>query len=110
MHLHRDKRVGPYLGNYLFTVFCVLIFIQIDSDLHIASKRIKLIRTNMYKVLQFNRVMYQSIQSLTIPPGNFFDGRIPRPLGKKGVQNPHPWAYKNELNLTPGGIFVNYSL
>ena len=30
-------------------------------------------------------------------PGNFCDGRIIHSLGKKGVQNPHPRAYKNEL-------------
>ena len=34
MHLHR---VGAYLGNYLSTFFCVLIFIQIDPNLRIAS-------------------------------------------------------------------------
>ena len=54
--------------------------------------------------------MYQSIPSLTIPPGKFFDGRIPHPPGKKGVQNPHPRAYKNELKPHPRGIFLNYSL
>ena len=54
--------------------------------------------------------MYQSIPSLTIPPGNFFDGRIPHPRPKKGVQNPHPRAYKNELKPHPQGIFLNYSL
>ena len=46
--------------------------------------------------------MYQSIPSLTIPPGNFFDGRIPHPLGKKGVQNPHSRPIKTSLNPTPG--------
>ena len=55
-------------------------------------------------------VMYQSIPSLTIPFGNFFDGRIPHPPGKQGVQNPHPWAYKNKLKPHPQGIFLNYSL
>ena len=55
-------------------------------------------------------VMYQSIPSLTIPPrakprGNFFDGRISHPPGKKGVQNPHPRAYKNELKPHPGAFF-----
>ena len=48
--------------------------------------------------------MYQSIPSLTIPPGNFFDGRIPHPLGKKS-SNPHPRAYKNELKPHPRGHF-----
>ena len=32
------------------------------------------------------------------------------PRGKKGVQNPHPLAYKNELKPHPQGIFLNYSL
>ena len=54
--------------------------------------------------------MYQSIPSLIIPPGKtlgqFFDGRIPHPLGEKKVQNP---AYKNELKSHPWGIFLNYS-
>ena len=51
------KRVAAYLGNLIFIhLFCVLIFILIDPNLRIASKRIKLIRTNIYKVLQFIRV------------------------------------------------------
>ena len=58
--------------------------------------------------------MYQSIPSLTIPPGQnpraiFLMGEFPTP-GQKGVQNPHPRAYKNELKPHPGGIFLNYSL
>ena len=41
--------------------------------------------------------MYQSIPSLTIPPGNFqLMGEFPHPTGKKGVQTPPPRAYKNE--------------
>ena len=55
-------------------------------------------------------LMYQSIPSLTIPLGNFFDGRILHPLGKKKVQNPDPRAYKNELKPHPRGIVLNYSL
>ena len=54
--------------------------------------------------------MYQSIQSLTIPPGQFFDGRIPHPLAKEEFKNPNPPSYKNELKAHPGGIFLNYSL
>ena len=54
-------------------------------------------------------LMYQSIPRLTIPPGNFFDGRIPQPPGRERVQNPHPRAYKNELKPYPGDIFLNYS-
>ena len=42
-------------------------------------------------------IMYQSIPSLTIPPGNFFDGRIPHPLGKKEFKTPSPRAFKKEL-------------
>ena len=56
------KRVGAYLGNYLSTFFCVLSFIRIDPNLHIASKRIKLIPTNIYKVLQFIRVNLPGIK------------------------------------------------
>ena len=58
MHLYRPwyKRVGAFVGNYLSTFFCVFIFIRIYPNLHIASKRIKPIRTNIYKVLQFIRV------------------------------------------------------
>ena len=49
------------MGNYLSTFFSVLIFIRIDPNIHIASKRIKLIRTNIYKVLQFIRVNLPSL-------------------------------------------------
>ena len=48
-----NKRVGAYLGNYLSTFICGLMFIRIDPNLHIVSRWIKLIRTNIYKVLQF---------------------------------------------------------
>ena len=54
--------VGANLGDYFFTFFCVLIFIRIDPNLHIASKRIKLIRTNICKVLQFIRVSLPSVK------------------------------------------------
>ena len=52
--------------------------------------------------------MYQSIPSLTIPPrakplGKFLMGEFPTP-GQKGVQNPHPRAYKNELKPHPRDI------
>ena len=50
-------------------------------------------------------VMYQSIPSLTIPPGNFFDGRIPHPPAKKELKTPTPRAYKNELKPQPRGHF-----
>ena len=62
--------------------------------------------------------MYQSIPSLTISPlpplsktpgAIFLMGEFPTP-GKKGVQNPTPRAYKNELKPHPWGIFLNYSL
>ena len=67
MHLHCDnKRVGAYLGNYLSTFFCVLIFIRIDPNLRIVSKRIKLIRTNIYKVLQFIRVNFPNVNGTLI--------------------------------------------
>ena len=94
------KRVGPYLGNYLFTVFCVLILIRIDPNLHIASKRIKLIRTNICKVLQFIKVMYQSIPSLTTPPPGqnpwaiFLMGEFPTPWARKEFKPPPPGLIK----------------
>ena len=51
-----------------------------------------------------NHCMYQSIPSLTIPPGkppgNFLIGEFLTP-GQKSVQNPHPRAYKNELKPHP---------
>ena len=53
--------------------------------------------------------MYQSIPSLTIPQGNFLMGEFPT-SGQKSIQTPIPWAYKNELEPHPGGIFLNYSL
>ena len=48
--------------------------------------------------------MYQPIPSLTIPPGNFFDGQIPH-LGQKEFKTPNPRAYKNELKPHPRGHF-----
>ena len=68
MRLHRDinGRVGAYLGNYLSTFFCVLIFIQIDPNLRTASKRIKLIRTIIYKVLQFIRANLPGVNGALI--------------------------------------------
>ena len=60
------ETVGGYLGNYLYTFFCVLMFIQIDPNLHIASKRFKLIQTNIYKVLQFIRVNLPSVKGALI--------------------------------------------
>ena len=55
-HAKENQTLSTYLGNYLSTFFCVLIFIRIDRNLHIASKRIEPIRTNICKVLQFIRV------------------------------------------------------
>ena len=56
--------------------------------------------------------MYQSIPSLTIPPGKtpaqFFFGRIPTP-GQKEFKTPTLQAYKNELKPILRGIFLNYS-
>ena len=54
------KRIGTYLAKYLSIFFCVLIFKRIDPSrilfLCIASKRIKVIRINIYTFLQFTRV------------------------------------------------------
>ena len=70
-----DKRVGAYLGNYLSTIFRVLIFVQIDPNLRIASKQIKRqIRTNIYKVLQFIRVNLHSVNvALIVGPTYSFN-------------------------------------
>ena len=46
--------------------FCVLIFIRIDPNLHTVSKRIKLLRTNIYKVLQFIRVILPAVNRALI--------------------------------------------
>ena len=46
----------PILTRVNIYPLCVLIFVRIDPSLRIASKPIKLIRTNIYKVLQFIRV------------------------------------------------------
>ena len=54
------------MGNYLSTFFCVLIFIRIDPNLHVASKRIKLIRTNIYKAMQFIKVNFPGVNRALI--------------------------------------------
>ena len=54
--------------------------------------------------------MYQSIPSLTIPPGNFLMDEFPTPRAKKEFKTPTVRAYKNELKPHPGGIFLSYSL
>ena len=66
LHGKNAKENQTYLGNYLFTFFCVLIFIWIDLNLHIASKRIKPIQTNIYKVSQFIRVNLPSVNGALI--------------------------------------------
>ena len=56
------KRVGAYLGNLIFIHFFLRIHFYPDwSHLRIASKRIKLIRTNIYKVLQLIRISLPSV-------------------------------------------------
>ena len=42
------------------------MFIRIDPNLHIVSKWIKLIQTNIYKVLQFIRVNLPSVNGALI--------------------------------------------
>ena len=60
------KRVAAYLGNYVSTFFWVLIFIRIDPNHHIASKRIKPIWTNIYNILHFIRVNLPSVNGALI--------------------------------------------
>ena len=59
------KWIGIYLAKYLSTFFYVLIFTRIDLNrilfLHIASKRIKVIRISIDMFLQFTRVTLQSV-------------------------------------------------
>ena len=59
--------------------------------------------------------MYQSIPSLTMPPGQnpraiFLMGEFPTPREKKEFKTPTPRTYENELKPHPRGIFLNYSL
>ena len=53
------------MAKYLSTFLCVLIFTRIDPNrilfLRIASKRIKVIRINIYTVLEFTRVNLRSV-------------------------------------------------
>ena len=44
-----------------------------DPNLNIASKRIKLIRTNIHKVLQFIRVNLPSVNGLNLRPNLSFN-------------------------------------
>ena len=41
------------------------------------------------------KIMYQSIPSLTIPPGNFLKGRIPHPQAQRKCETPTPGAEKS---------------
>ena len=47
--------------------------------------------------------MYQSIPSLTIPPGNFLKGRIPHPQSARKVRNPRYPGKKNCAKTQPPG-------
>ena len=53
------KRIGTYLAKYICTFFSGLIFLRVDPNripfLRIASKQLKLMRTNIYTFLQFTR-------------------------------------------------------
>ena len=53
--MHYAQRVGAFLGNLIFIhFFCVLFLTGL-------CERIKLIRTNIYKVLQFIKVNLPSV-------------------------------------------------
>ena len=58
------------MGNYLSTLFCVLIF---SGLIPIASKNIKLIRTNIYKVLQFIRINLPSLNGTSVRGATYFN-------------------------------------
>ena len=66
-------------------------------------------RVSCYIYGQVIAVMYQSLLSLTIPPGNFLKGRIPHPPGTGKVQNPNPWGRKIVLNPHPLGNYFQKS-
>ena len=68
MHFHGDINGLELIWVilYLSTFFCVLIFIRIDPNLRIASEQIKLILTNIYKVLQFIRLNLPSVKGALI--------------------------------------------
>ena len=107
------KRCGSYIRVLLYIIKRSLAKLNIKHRM-CCNKPIdyKILTTFSLDIsvwLYGKEVMYQSIPSLTIPPGNFFDGRIPHSPGKKRVENPHPRAYKNELKRHPRGIFLNYS-
>ena len=53
--------------------------------------------------------MYQSIPSLTIPPGkplgNFLKGRIPTPRAQRKCETPNPGAENRAKTLPRGNYF-----
>ena len=67
--------IAPRL-KYLSTFSCVLIFIRIDPNripfLRITSKRIKLIRTNIYKLFQVIKVNLHSLNRAKRPCVTFW--------------------------------------
>ena len=50
--------------------------------------------------------MYQSVPSLTIPPGNFLEERIPHPQAQRKCENPTPGAEKSCQNPTLAAIII----
>ena len=62
------------------------------------------------EIIWISGLCISQFQAWPSPSGNFFDGQIPHPPGKKRVQNPTPRAYKNKLKPHPGDIFLNCSL
>ena len=74
---------------------------------------IKLLCTDTQRLLNHDVLMYQSIPSLTIPPGQpsgkFLKGRIPHPPGTGKAQNPDPRGRKIALNPHPWGNYFRKS-
>ena len=64
------KMIEIYLDKYLSTFFSVLVFIRIDLNrmlfLRITSKRIKVIRSDIYTFLQFTRLNMHSVNGALI--------------------------------------------
>ena len=68
MHLHRDINGRELIWIIIYPLFfCILIFIQTDPNLRIASEQIKTINTDKY--LQ-GFAIYQSKGPVPLTPGS----------------------------------------
>ena len=92
-------------------IFCASITAKftLNSRFSPSLEKASRLGKNSPNRVSYLAVMYQSIPSLTIPPGNFFDGRIPHPSGKREFKTPTPGPIKR-AKTPPRRIFLNYSL